>query len=197
MRRLGEGGCDRIGVAVVIIERDVCGRLVMQKRRPRTGGRLRPYHCGQRIDLDANGLGRVFPLQQRLGDDEGDRIADEANLVGRQCRSRRRLHGRSVAVAERHDALEGAVSGEVGAGVHAEHAGHPACGRSVDALDDAMGNATAHDDRMGFAGERDVIGVAARPAHQYRIFGARNGLADAEFHHGQAVGIVRKMHALE
>ena len=59
-----------------------------------------------------------------------------------------------------------------------------------------MGDAAAHNHRMGFARELDVIGVAACAAHQYRIFGTRHRLTDAEFHQGKAMGIVLQIHEL-
>ena len=194
VRGLGEGGGHLLGIAVVIIERDVARALVMEERRAGARGLLRPDHRGQRIDIELDRLGGVLRLQQRLGHDEGDRIADEAHLVGGQRRPRRLVHRGAVAVVERHDAFERAVAGEVGAGIDAEHARHLARGRDVDALDHAVRDAAAHDHRIGLAGELDVVGVAAGSAHQRRVLGARHRLADAEFHQGEAVRIVLQVH---
>ena len=85
MRGLGEGGRDLLAVAVVIVERDVAGRFVVDQRRAGSRGVLRPHDRGQRIDVDLDRLGGVLGLQRRLGDDEGDGIADEAHLVGRRA----------------------------------------------------------------------------------------------------------------
>ena len=82
MAGLGESGRDLLGVAIMIIERDIAGGFVMKERRAGTRGLLRPNHGGQGLDLDPDRLGGVFRLQQRLGDDEGYGIAHEAHLVG-------------------------------------------------------------------------------------------------------------------
>ena len=39
-------------------------------------------HRRQRLVVDLDQLGGVARLRQRLGDDEGDAVADEAHLVG-------------------------------------------------------------------------------------------------------------------
>ena len=181
----------------MVIERNVSGRLVVNERRARGGGVARPYHRRQRIDFDRDRLGGIFCLHRRLGYDEGDRIADEAHLVGGERRPRRLSHRRAVAVVERHDAFERAVICEIGAGIHAEHAGHVTCGGHVDLPDHAVRDAAAHDRRIGFARQRDVVGVAAVSAQQDRIFAARHRLSDAELHQGEAVRIVVQVHGVD
>ena len=89
VRGLGEGGGHLLAVAEVIVERDIAGRFVVDERRARARRFLRPHHGRQRIDVDLDRLGGVLCLQQGVGDDEGDGIADEAHLVGRQRRPRR------------------------------------------------------------------------------------------------------------
>ena len=194
VRGLGEGGGHLLAVAEVIVERDIAGRFVVDERRARARRFLRPHHGRQRIDVDLDRLGGVLCLQQGVGDDEGHGITDEADLVGRQCRPWGPLHGRAVPVVERDDAFERAIGGKIGAGIDAEHARHVARRRRIDALDHAMGNAAADHHGIGFAGELDVVGVAALSTHQHRVFGAPHRLADAEFHQRETLRVVLQIH---
>ena len=95
---LRKGRRNRIGIAVVIIKRNISGRFLMQQWRIGRCCRLRGCDRGQWIDVDLDGFGRVFCLQRRLGNDEGDRVADEADLVGGQDRANRGLPRRAVAI---------------------------------------------------------------------------------------------------
>ena len=151
----------------------------------------------QRLDVDLDRFGRVLRLQQRLGDHAGDRVADEAHLVGRHCRPRRLLHLAAVAVLERHDAFERAVAGrgEIRAGVDAEHARHGARRRGVDLADDPVGMAAAHHHRMGLPRRADVVGEAAFPAHELGVLAALHRLADGEFGDRPAVRVALKIHS--
>jgi len=194
MRGSGERGRDLFAIAVVIVQCDVVRRFIIKKRGLGACGLLRSHHRGQGIDLDLDCLGGVFCLQQCLGDNKGDGIADETHFVGRQRRPRRLLHGRAVAVLERHDAFERAVTGEIGAGIDPEHARHIARRRRVDAFDHAMGNAAADHHCVGFARELDVVGIAAPSPHQDRIFAARHRLPDPEFHHRKGLRIGLQIH---
>ena len=61
---LGEGGGDLLGVAVVVVERDVARRVVVDERRAGRAASLRPDHGRQRIDVDLDRLGGVLRLQR-------------------------------------------------------------------------------------------------------------------------------------
>ena len=71
MRGLGESSRNLLGVAIMIVERDIAGRFLMKERCAGARRLLRPNHGGQGVDLDLDGLGGILRLQQRLGDDEG------------------------------------------------------------------------------------------------------------------------------
>src|SRR5215831_4350103 len=165
VRGFGESGCDLFAVPIVVVERNVAGRFLIKERRARTRGLLRPDHRGQGIDLDLDGFRSIFCLEQRLRHNEGDRVADEAHLVGRQGRPRRLLHGGAVAVLERHDAFERAVVDEIGTGIDGEHAGQLARSGRMDGLDHPVGNAAAHHGRIGLAGEAYAAMVRSRVPH--------------------------------
>ncbi|MGY4313746.1 hypothetical protein ACVWW1_003049 [Bradyrhizobium sp. JR3.5] len=87
MRGGGERRLDPGGVAIMIVERDVIGDVVIELRRARLGrfGRIR--HRGQRLDIDLDGFGRIASLRCGFRDHEGDGIADEAHLVGDERRA--------------------------------------------------------------------------------------------------------------
>ena len=73
MRRRGERGVGRRGVAVLHLRRDVAGRRRPDQRRAR-GGRLRQFrHHRQFVILDHDGLERVLRLFGGLGDQRDHR----------------------------------------------------------------------------------------------------------------------------
>ena len=84
VRGLGEGLGDLRGIAVVVIEHDVAGHVVVELRRAGRGGLARLGDRRQRLDVELDRLGGVLRLHPRLGDHEGHRVADEAHLVGGQ-----------------------------------------------------------------------------------------------------------------
>ena len=179
----GEGGVHLLHVAIVIVERDVVRDVVVELRRAGLGGFLGVGHRRQRLDIELDGLGCVARLGQRVGDHEGDGIADEADLVGRQRLAVGLEQGRAVAALQRQAAGEGAIAGrvEVLAGPHAEHARHCLGGVGADTAEDAVGMGRADDHAMGLAGQVEIVGVAALAAHQRVVFLAADRLPDAVF----------------
>ena len=111
MRGAGERRVDLGGVAIVIVERDVVGDVVVELRRAGLGRFLGIGHRRQRIDIEFDGFGGVARLRQRLGDHEGHGIADIAHLVGHQRRAVGLQQRRAVAVLQRQAAGEGAIAG--------------------------------------------------------------------------------------
>ena len=86
---LGEGGIDRRLVADLVEERLVAGIVVPHRGRAGRQRRLGGDDRRQRLVIDRDELGRVLRLVQRLGDDEGDGLADIAHALVRQNRLRR------------------------------------------------------------------------------------------------------------
>ena len=84
MRGAVEGGVDLVGVAEVIVERDVVGDVIVKLRCAGLGGILRVGDRGQGVDIDLDRFRRVAGLHQRFRDHERDGIADIAHLVGHQ-----------------------------------------------------------------------------------------------------------------
>ncbi len=181
MRGLGEGGGDFLGVAEMVVERQVVRHGIVEPRRARLHGCGGAEHRGERFDVEDHRLGGVLGLRQGFRDDAGDRIADEADFVGGQRRPRRIADRRAVAVLERQVAFVRAVAGEIGRRVDRQHPRHGlGCG-GIDAADDAMGDVAAHHHRIGLPGAVGVVGVAALAPHQSGVFAARHRLTDAEF----------------
>ena len=183
MRGTGEGRVDLRGVAIVIIERDVVGDVIVKLRRAGLCGFGGIGDGGQRLDVELDGFRGIARLRQRFGHHEGDGIADEAHLVGRQRMAVGLQQRRAVAALQRQAAGEGIVAGgrHVGAGPHAEHARHRLGGCGVDAPDDAVGVAGADDPGIGLAGQAEIVGVFALAAHQRVVLLAPHRLADAVF----------------
>ncbi len=186
MRGGGESGGGLVAVAIVIVERNISGDVLIKLRRAGLGALAGDSHRGQRLDIERYRFGGVFGLRDGLGHHIGDRIADEANFVGGERVTRRHFQRLAVAALERKRAFEPAIGGEVGGGINAEHARHGLGGGGVDALDDAVRDRTAHHYRIRLTREINVVGVAAFAAHQLGVFGAAHRLADAEF--GQRKG---------
>ena len=95
--------------------------------------------------------------------------------------------GGAVAVVERDAAGVGAdaVGLEVGAGVDGEDALEGAGGAGVDGADAGGGVGAAEDDGVGFARQRDVIGVATLAEEEAGVFHAADGLGETELRHRQ------------
>jgi hypothetical protein len=71
-----------------------------------------------------------------------------------------------------------AVGGAIGAGKDTEHAGHVQCGRLVDGNDTRVRVRRAHHRRVSLPGEAEIVGEAALPGDQPRVFVTRHGPAD-------------------
>ena len=107
----GEGRVDLGGVAIVIVQRDVVGDVIVELRRAGLGGFLGVGHGGQRIDVELDRFAGIARLRQRLGHHEGHGIADIAHLVGHQRHAVGLQQRRAVAALQRQAAGEGVVAG--------------------------------------------------------------------------------------
>ena len=194
VRRLGEGLGDLGAVAIVEVDADIARHVVEHQRRARLRGLARVGDGGQCLDIEHHGFGGIARLSLGLRDDESHGIAHEAHLVGGERGPYRRLHRRAVAIGHRHDGLQRAVAGEIRAGPDTEHARHrPGFGR-VDALDQTVRHLAAHHHAIDLIFELDVVAVATLALQQGRVFLARHGLADAEFHQVEGIGGKRRVH---
>jgi len=76
---------DSVAVAVVVVECNVARYVIVELRRTRLGGVARTGNGRQPINFDKHRLYGVLGDSLRLGNDDGNGVADEANLVARQC----------------------------------------------------------------------------------------------------------------
>ena len=193
MMRLGEGGIDRAPVAQREEETFIVAALVPQFGRALCQGLIRGGDRWQRLVLDGDALGRVLGEIDRLGDDEGDGIADQHRPAVRQRGPRRHEHRRAVAALARDHRAERAVfrGRPIGAGEHREHARHLLRRAHVDRADARMRVGRAQDMGMSEARQVEIVGIAPPPREEPRILGARHRLAQRELHSPASVGVYR------
>ncbi len=134
MRGPGKGRFDLRLVAAAEAEADIARRRFMQARRILVlrAGAFGDRRQGLVVDLDP--FGRVHRLRQRVGDDEGDRLADMAHDVARQRIARRLRHRRAVGRRDRPHRLHrrDVVGRHVGAGIDRGDTRRLRCGGGVD-----------------------------------------------------------------
>jgi hypothetical protein len=183
MRGAGERCFDFGGVAVVIVQRDIVGDMIVKLRRAWPGRFLGIGNRRQRIDIDHHCFGGIARLRQRLGHREGHGIADIAHLVGHQRGAVGLQQRRAIAVLERKSADKGTIigRGQICSGPHPEHSRHRPCGCGVDTADDPVRVGRSHNPCIGLAGQVEIVGVLALAAHEGVIFLAADWLPKPEF----------------
>ena len=162
----GHCGGHRGAVALLEAERQVARHAVPHQRGAGCQRVGRLHHAGQGIVVHAHKLGRIPRRVRRLGDDEGDRLADVARAVGRQGEAGRHAHR---PVGRRHGGRAGdrPQPGQVGGGEHARHARQRPRRRRVDAAQLGVGVLRAHhvqDQRPGAGRIRHVASGASQEA---------------------------------
>ena len=177
-------GDDDIGVGnrlrgVALLHRhraeDVLSPILVELRRARLEGRPRVGDHGQRVIGDLNQSGGVLSDVPVLGQHDGDRVADKANLVPRQDRI-----GLLLLIGdhlEDLDLLEAPLL-EIGRGQDRLDARQRSGGRGVDRLDPSVGLRAAHEGELQRAGDTQIVGVAPGAREQPRVLDPRNAAAD-------------------
>ena len=178
-RRLG-----RLRIAEVPLIDGVARRDLVDLRARLRLGRI--GHRRQRLVVDLDLLGGVLGLRQRLGEDDGDRIADMVRLAMGDRRMRRILHLRAVLGRDHPAANETAdlVGGKLGAGEHREHARHRRRRLAVDAPDLGVGMRRAQEVGLALAGTVDVVGVVALAGDEALVLFAAHRRTDTGRAHG-------------
>ena len=115
----------------------------------------------QVVVVDVDQLGGVHRLGAGLGDHEGDRVADVADLVDGQGRAA----GLVVDVGEARERFAAEVVG----GVDGEHARRRGRLGGVDAGDPGVRERAAHEDRVGDAVALEVVDEGALTEQQLEI----------------------------
>ena len=101
MRRAGKGGVDLGGVAIMVVERDVVGDVVIELRCAGPGGFGGVGDGGQRLDIEFDGFGGVARLRRRFG----DQVGPVATLNGTLCAMTRMI----IMLLENHQQADGSV----------------------------------------------------------------------------------------
>ena len=184
MRGLGEGGIGRGLVAGLVEIRLVVRAIVVELRRAGLERLARRHHGRARRIVDLDALGGVAGEIERVGDDDGDRIADMQDAIDGDRRPMRQIHRAAVALLvgrhRRHRAEP--VGLVVLAGQHRMHAGHLQRRARVDALDVGVGVRRAHDRGMELIGELEIVEIAPAPHQQARVLAPPHRLTDRELH---------------
>ncbi len=157
MRGLGEGRLHLLGVAIVIVERDIVGHVVEQLRRAGLDRRRwRVVTAGSGSMSSDDRFGRVLRLRSRVSAITQATGSPTKRTLSTASAGR---GGLFIGVPSRFLSggthLSAAIAGrlQVGPGIDGEHARHRARRRGVDAPEHAMGMARPHDRRIGLAAE--------------------------------------------
>ena len=182
---LGEGRIRARLVAELPVVELVVGRLVMDCRRAGLAGGSHVRDRGQNLVVDVDHLGRVARLGERIGDDDGDVIADIAHLALRERGVGAGAHRRAVLVEDRPAADQAAdlVGRDVVAGEDRDDARRRRGVLKVDRLDLRVRMRRTQKIGVGLARTIDVVDVAALARDEAEIFLSAHGGADALIGH--------------
>ena len=149
---------------------DVVGEVVVHEGRVAVQRALRIHHGGEFFDLDLQGVQAVAGGVAVFRDDDGDGVADIADLV----------HGEGP-VVRRGEGGEDGDQGEVAqvfAGENRDDARDGEGGVRPDGANAAVGHVAALEGQVEHAGEFEVIDKDAAAAEEALVFLARHGAAD-------------------
>ena len=160
--RLGERGVDGGAIAVLPVERQIVGHVVVHQWLAGLGCGFGIGHRGQRFVVDRDQLGRVLGLARGLGDHERDIVADMAYPIDAQHRTQPVLALRAVTIFHGDAARQGVAAGRrvFRAGDHRQHPGRSLRRVDLDGLDPGMGLRRTHDGNVCLAVEIDIVGIA-------------------------------------
>ena len=159
---LAHGAMRHVGALLLVHDSDVGRRD------------LEVDHGRKRLELDVDQVAGVLGDVPVLGDNDRDRIADEAHGVRRQDRSGRPDDATADRRVERR-VLEGR---EVLVREHGMDAGQRTGRGEVERDDPTVRDVAAHERRFQHARQRDVIDVATAPGEQAGVLLACHRLAD-------------------
>lgn len=182
----GKGALRRLDVAKAPVEADIAV-VIVEPGRIVSDRHLGIGHHRQRLDLDDDPLGRLLRRVTRLGDHDGQDLADMADPAIGHNRPWRRDQGAAVAALQRQLAAQGPVAGarHVGGGVNREHARRRQCLTAIEMAQDAVRVVRAQRIREDLARQIDIVGEAAAAGDKLGILLAWHRLADAELEIGK------------
>ena len=178
VRGLAEGGVD-IAVGEMLARGNVVGMAQVGARRAGLQRRLTVGDGVQGLPVDDHPIRPVLRRVAAVGDDHGNGLADEADLVGRQRPLRHRI-GDGGARHLQQDALAAHHGRQVISGIDRYHAGHGARAGHVDGADTGMGEGAAHEGAFHHARQPEVVHEAALAGQQVGVFQALDALPDED-----------------
>ena len=131
-------------------------------------------HRGKRLDIDGDRLQCILGQRDAVGDHDGDRLADKADLVGGDDRLHVTLGRRQRVVPQRNRRY----LADVGRGDHRMDAGPRAGRRRVDRADAAVRDGAAQDHRVQHFFVGEIVGVLAAPGEKAQILEPLDRAAD-------------------
>ena len=181
MRRLVEGRLRLLAVALFVKIDLVGAELRPDERRAivERGGEIGGRVLGIEIDLDQ--LGGVLRLADRIGDDEGDGVADMAHIAVGEKRDIAHRMVAAVRLRRPRQAFDRSEMGKVG-----RRQDEMDAGRRLRRVERADGEASGRQRRAQHEGLQaaltlHIVGEAALAADQREIFLAQRGRAHSEF----------------
>ncbi len=170
-------------IAECDVEGDIAAVLRPNQRHARLQRRADADHMRPRLPIDRDRLGGVLGALERVGDHEGNGIADVAHLITREDRIGRHVER---GVRKRDRARQQAEIGRVGAGEHKAHPRHCPRFRHIN-VKPCMGVRRAQHHRMQRATRRGIGDIAPAAAQQRVVLLAYDRLADAELQRLHAI----------
>ncbi len=183
VRRLGKRLLRAGAVAVLVLEAQVVGHLLVHAGRRRLQRLARIHHDWQVLVFDLDGLGRILREVLGLRDDDRHRLADEAHALVRQGRTERDPHRAAADALEERQHRRGLPAGrdDVGAGDDVQHALALARLRGVDSHDPGVRAVGAQEMRRDLSVEMMIGGVTALAGDEPLIFPAAPELMLCQF----------------
>ena len=182
MCRLAERGRHRSLVAQFPVAAQIIRHVVEQLRGARTDGFEHADHRRQHLIIDHDRFRSRARQLQRIGDDEGDHIADETHLALRKHRKWRLLHRQAVRPVNAPAAGQRAepVGSDVVAGQHGLHARQGQRRGGVDAADHRMAVLGTDEHAECHVGPLDVGDIIAAAGQKAKVFLAARSSANSD-----------------
>ena len=139
-RGLREGGFSLARVARFGFEGEIAGPVGPYLRRAACERGHGADDMRQRLPIDRDGFGGVFGGGNRIGNHEGDGVADVAHLVAGQDRI---IRDRNIDIGNGAEARQGLQLGDIGRGQHQAHTRHRPHPVEIDNVESAHGRAAS------------------------------------------------------
>ena len=166
-------------VAKRLLIGEIAGTIGPYQRRARLDGCDRIDDMRQRFPIDFDGFGRVLRLVKRVGDDDGDGVADVTRDVADKDRVFRRINGDPGRHAE---ARQRPKFSDVGGRQDQANARHGARRVDIDAVQARVRVGRADHHRTTRIGRNEIGNITPISAEERVILLAGDGLRNAELH---------------